>query len=94
MVCSDATKCNMCFGDKAKKTYLCTSFRALDEHRNPHLDVSIVAAGWSGGSHIVVFPKQKAILRQSVECHFVCSTDTDGWLGGFAAFQSADKAEI
>ena len=58
------------------------------------MDVGLGAAGWSGGGHIVVFPKQEATLWQSLECHFVCTANADGWLSGFAAFQPADKAEI
>ena len=58
------------------------------------MDVSLIAAGWSGGSHCVVFPKQEATLRQSIEYHFVCTTDFDCWLGGIAALQPIDKAEI
>ena len=58
------------------------------------MDVSVVAASWFGSSHIVVFPKQEATLWQSLECHLVYAADIDGRLGGFAAFQPADKAEI
>ena len=58
------------------------------------MDVSIVTAGWSGGGHNVVFPKQETTLQQSFECHIVCTTDFDCWLGGLAALQPIDKAEI
>ena len=54
------------------------------------MDVSLIAAGWSGGSHCVVFPKQEATLWQSLECHIVRSSDFDGGFGGLAALQSAD----
>lgn len=58
------------------------------------MDVNRIAAGRFGSGHGVVFPKQEATLWQSLECHLVCATNTDSWLGGFAAFQPADKAEI
>ena len=58
------------------------------------MDVNRIDAGWCSSGHGVVFPKQEATLWQSLECHLVCATNTDSWLGGFAAFQPADKAEI
>ena len=58
------------------------------------MDVGIIAAGWSGGSHIVVFPKQETTLWQGVDNHLVCATNLDGWPGGLVALQPADKAEI
>ena len=58
------------------------------------MDVSLIAAGWSGSGHIVVFPKQEATLRQSLECHIVCASDFDCRLSGLVALQPADKAEI
>ena len=58
------------------------------------MDVSLVAADWSGSGHSIVFPKQEATLWQSLDNHFVCVTDDDCRLGGLAAFQPADKAEI
>ena len=54
------------------------------------MDVSLIDAGWSGGGHIVVFPKQEATLWQSLECHIVRSSDFDGGSGGLAALQPAD----
>ena len=58
------------------------------------MDVSLVAAGWCSGGHIVVFPKQETTLWQSLDNHFVCAADYDGWLGGVAAFQPAHSTEI
>lgn len=58
------------------------------------MDVSLIAAGRSGGGHIVVFPKQETTLRQSIDNHFVCITNLDCRIGGLAAFQPADSAEI
>ena len=58
------------------------------------MDVSRIAVGWTGGGHIVVFPKQETALWQSLDNHFVYPADDDGRLGGLAALQPADKAEI
>ena len=58
------------------------------------MDVSLIAAGWSGSGRIVVFPKQETTLWQSIDNHLVCATNLDGWPGGLAALQPADKAEI
>ena len=58
------------------------------------MDVGFGAAGWSGGGHGVVFPKQEATLWQSLDNHLVCTADIDSWLSGLVAFQPADKAEI
>ena len=58
------------------------------------MDVGFIAVGWSGGGYSVVFPKQEATLWQSLECHFVCATNLNSRIGGVAAFQPADKAEI
>ena len=58
------------------------------------MDVSLIPAGWPGSGRIVVFPKQEATLWQSLECHFVCATNLNSRIGGVAAFQPADKAEI
>lgn len=58
------------------------------------MDVSIVAAGWSGSGHIVVCPKQETTLWQSIECHLVRTPDLDGGIGSLAALQSAYPAEI
>ena len=58
------------------------------------MDDSRIAAGWCSGGHGVVFPKQETALWQSLDNHFVCAADYDGWLGGVVALQPADKAEI
>lgn len=58
------------------------------------MDVSLIAAGWSGGGYGVVFPQQEATLWQSIDNHFVCAANDDGRLGGLTALQSVDKAEI
>ena len=77
-----------------KKAYLCALISAIDEHRNPHLDVGFGAAGGSGSSHGVVCPKQETTLWQSVECHTVCTPDIDCGFGGVVALQPADSAEV
>ena len=66
----------------------------VDEYRNSHLDDHCCAAGWSGGGHFVVFPKQETALWQSAECHIVRTSDIDCRYGGVAAFQPAHSAEI
>ena len=58
------------------------------------MDVGFVAAGWSGGGHSVVLPKQETTLWQSLECHIVRSSDFDGGFGGLAALQPADSSEV
>ena len=58
------------------------------------MDVSLIDAGWSGGGHIVVFPKQEATLWQSLDNHIICTANLDGWVGGFVALQPVDSAEI
>ena len=58
------------------------------------MDVNLVAAGRSGSGHGVVCPKQETTLRQSIDNHFVCTANTDGGLGGVAALQPADSAEV
>ena len=58
------------------------------------MDVGFIAVGWSGGGHIVVFPEQEATLWQSLECHVVCTSDFDCRIGGIAALQPIDKAEV
>ena len=58
------------------------------------MDVSLVAAGWSGSCHIIVFPKQETTLWQSIDNHFVCAANDDSRIGGLVAFQPTDKAEI
>ena len=63
-------------------------------HRNPNMDVSSCAAGWSGSSYGVVFPKQETTLWQGTDNHLVRIANLDGWIGGLAALQPADKAEI
>ena len=84
----------ICITTFPKIPYLCALISAVDEHWNSHLDVSLIDAGWSGSGYSVVFPKQETTLRQSLDNHFVCTTDYDGRLGGFVAFQPADSAEI
>ena len=58
------------------------------------MDDSCFPAGWPGSGFGVVFPQQKATLWQSIECHSVCAPNIDGGIGGFAAVQPFDSAEI
>ena len=77
-----------------KIPYLCALISAIDEHRNPHLDVSCIAVGWSGSGHGVVCPKQETTLWQSVDNHFVRIANFDCESGGVAALQPAHSAEV
>jgi len=58
------------------------------------MDVSPLAAGWSGSGCGVVCPKQETTLRQSLDNHLVFAAYLDGGLGGIAALQPADSAEV
>ena len=66
----------------------------IDEYRNPNMDDSFISAGWSGGGCGVVCPKQETTLWQGLDNHLVCVANIDGGLGGVAALQSVDSAEV
>lgn len=84
----------ICITTFPKNPYLCALIRAIDEYRNSHLDVSLIAAGRSGGGHIVVFPQQETTLWQAIDNHLVCTTNLDCRIGSLVALQPADSAEI